>query len=576
MKITETLNNLIRAALKEAAVESVDFTLEHPAEVEHGDFATNAAMIAAKASGQNPREIAQRIADYLNEHKPDEVERIEVAGPGFVNFFLSQAFFTKSTERILENAESYGKSDRLKGEKVMVEYTDPNAFKAFHIGHLMSNTIGEAISRVIEWNGADVKRACYASDIGLNTAKAVWGMRTMSDKQPEEGEPLIRKVQFLQAAYVEGNTKYEEDERAKAEIDDINKKLFEKSDADLNDLYLMGRRWSLEHFEEIYRVLGTNFAHYFYESEVFETGMRMVFEGAAKGVFQKSEGAIVYNGERYGLHTRVFVNSEGLPTYEAKELGLNRQKFDREPELSRSIIITAEEQKTYFEVVLKALSEIAPEIAEKTDHVSHGMMRLSSGKMSSRKGNIITAEDLIADARSEAYERMNDRGFNEEKRTALAEDIAVSALKYSVLKQTPGKNITFDFSRAFSFEGDSGPYLQYSYVRARSVLAKAESEGVAASTAESANPQGWLTTYLEKLLYRFPEAVESAYREYSPNIVANYLVQLSAAFNTYYAKEKIVDKDDPHSPYKVALTEAFANVMKNGLYIMAIEAPEEM
>ncbi|MCX6717970.1 MAG: arginine--tRNA ligase, partial [Candidatus Taylorbacteria bacterium] len=269
---------------------------------------------------------------------------------------------------------------------------------------------------------------------------------------------------------------------------------------------------------------------------------------------------------------------EGLPTYEAKDLGLTKLKYDR-TKYDRSIIITANEQSDYFNVMLKALSLIYPELAEKTKHVSHGMLRLPEGKMSSRTGKVITAISLLDIIKQTVIEKMKDRDMKESEKIETAEKIAVGALKYSILKQVTGKDIIFDFDKSISFEGDSGPYLQYSYARARSILRKAKGEKIKSKVDPSQIKiqfDGASINILESLLYRFPEVIERAGEEYSPHYIASYLIEISSAFNSFYGNNKIVDKTDLNSPYKVALTLAFSEVLKNGLTLLGISAPERM
>jgi arginyl-tRNA synthetase len=372
----------------------------------------------------------------------------------------------------------------------------------------------------------------------------------------------------LGKAYVVGYAAYEDNPAAKEEIDAINKKLYAKDPA-YAVVYQDGRRVSLEHFADLYRVLGTSFNKYYFESDVADAGIAMVHEGLQKGIFEESEGAIVYRAEKHGLHTRVFITKQGTPTYEAKELGLMTHKR-QDVAYDLNITTVAVEQDSYFKVVEKAMDDLIPEIAGRYTHVAFGMMQLTSGKMSSRKGNVITGESLLAEMRTRAFEKMGDRDLGERK-AHIADQVAVAAIKYSILKQGLGKNIIFNPESSLSFDGDSGPYLQYAHTRALSVLRRARAEGVqgGSGTSLSVSP-------LEKVLYRFPEVVLRAQREYEPHHVTTYLTQLAGTFNAWYANEKIVDPQDPESPYRIMLTECFANTMHRGLWLLGIEAPESM
>jgi arginyl-tRNA synthetase len=569
--IEKTLRTHITRALGALSLEADSIELEFPGDLRHGDYSTNVAMMYADRANIPPRKLAEELVLELEKDKPSDIERIEVAGPGFINFFLSRSFFSDSLTQIRESGKEFGKSEVRKGEKIIIEYTDPNPFKEFHIGHLMSNAIGESLSRLLDFSGAEVRRANYQGDVGLHIAKAVWGMKQDSGNFPAEGDSLKEKIEFLGNAYTFGSTSYEDSEDAKSAIQRINRELYERNSEETNNLYEAGRRWSLEKFEELYATLGTTFDFYFFESQTEKLGRNLVNEYLKKGVFIESDGAVVFEAEKYdpALHTRVFITREGVPTYEAKDLPLSQLKYDAYP-FDTSIIVTAVEQKEYFKVVLKALEQVNPDLAKKTLHISHGMLMLPTGKMSSRKGSVITGESLINDAIRESREKIS-KDYSEEVAERIAQDVGVSAIKYSILRQAIGKNVIFDFEKSLSFEGDSGPYLQYSTVRARSVVEKAQREVIAPSENAS------LDVYkLEKLLHRFPSVVEKSLEQYAPHRITTYLTELAGEFNSFYAQNKIIDALDSSSSYKLLLTEAFITVMQNGLYILGIRVPEKM
>ena len=565
--VRDILKNTIKETISDLSLEADDIHLEHPSDFAYGDYSTNVAMRIAKQIGENPKELAREITDKIREIKIKEIEKVKVAGAGFINFYLSREFFTQSIEEILKIGEKWGSGNSLKNQKIIIEYTDPNPFKEFHIGHLMSNAIGESISRIIEFSGAEVKRANYQGDVGLHTAKAIWAL--MRRKQ-RGSTPLFTGDEVLGVlgeAYAEGAKAYDGDDIAKEEIKKINKKIYDKNDNEINSLYENGRKISLEHFEEIYKKLGTKFDYYFFESETGPIGKELVKKNIGK-IFEESNGAIIFRGEKAGLHTRVFVNSEGLPTYEAKDLALAKIKNERY-DYEKSIVITANEQKEYYKVVLEAMKQIYPELAKKTKHISHGILRLSSGKMSSRTGLVITSESLIGEVKTKVLDKMKDADIADKE--GVAEQIAVGAIKYSILKQSAGKDIVFDFDKSISFEGDSGPYLQYAHARASSVLEKARRQNIKSDTKKVIAE----TTELEKLLYRFPEVIERANNEFEPHYITTYLTELAGVFNSFYSREKIVEESGS-SPYKIALTEVFKITIKNGLWLLGIKAPENM
>lgn len=564
--IRTTLEGKIKETLKDLGIEAGTIVLEHPADVSHGDYSTNVALAHAKTLGKNPRELAGEIAEGLS--KKLFGYTVEVAGPGFINIKLPNSFFEEALSEIL-SSKDWGKNDIDSKKTVMVEYTQPNPFKPFHIGHLMSNAIGESISRIVEFSGARIVRANYQGDVGPHVAKAIWAV--MKNGKPSDSLSVSEQAEYIGKCYSEGAGLYEENADIKKEIDAINKKVYDRSDEEINALYDWGREVTLKAFEVIYKTLGTKFDHYFFESVMAPIGAQIVRENLGP-VFEDSDGAIVFKAEKYNpkLHTRVFINSQGLPTYEAKEIGLTMTKFEKEnPDLS--ITTTAIEQGEYMKVVQQAISLIHPEYEKKMMHITHGMMRFASGKMSSRKGNVITGESLIKDATSVVLEKMEDRDFDNKEE--IASQIAVAALRYSILKQALGGDIVYDFEKSISFEGDSGPYLQYTAVRAKAVLEKGKEAGIKVSNKM---PEDWVMGNLEKHLYRFPEVVERARLDFAPHHISTYLTELASFYNSFYGEHKIVDTEDVSSGYRIALSEAFLNTMEHGAWLLGISIPQRM
>ncbi len=549
---------------KETLGRSEGFSLVHPKDLKNGDF-----TLIINGDG------APADFDKLNQNKITEIGKIEFVAPRFVNIYLSESFFAESLNEVNLKGEEFGRSDFLAGQKIIIEYTNTNVLKPMHIGHLMGNVIGQALSNIFEFGKAEVKRNTYQGDVGLHIAKALWGIKKLGGVI--EGE-LLDKVDYVGQAYALGANAYEDDPSALEEIKEINKKAFEKSDAALNEIYTWARQVSLDHFEDLYKALNTKFDYYFFESEVSKSAVEIVKEFLAKGVFEESEGAVIFRGEKYDpkLHTRVFLTQQGLPLYEAKDIAHALRK-ESLYSADRSIIITANEQNGYFKVVLKALEQINKNVAEKTKHLPHGMLRLPTGKMSSRTGDVITAEALISRVKELVMEKITDREFSIAEKESLAELVAIGAIKYSILRQAIGGDIVFDFDKSISFEGDSGPYLQYTCVRAKSVLEKAKQDFLDYTTPEK--PRVTLDTpnEVERLVYRFPEIVEKAGQEYAPHYLVTYLVELSAAFNGFYANNKIIDSENPElTSYRLALTKAVSTVLTNGLYLLGIKVPERM
>lgn len=570
--IREAIEKEIKEVYKRVKIVDIenDFTFEvdHPTDKStEADYFSNVAMAnwkkiptawRVKLRLNKPQLLAEKLKSQL-EGKIDGVTKIEVAGPGFLNFTIKRSYFTDQIAAIRTAGEMWGRNNSLAGKRIMVEYTQPNPLKVFHIGHLMSNAIGESISRIVEANGADVFRANYQGDVGLHIGKALYGMMQLGYDGTD-----INKVG---EAYAFGSTKYEEDAEAKAEIISLTKKVYAE-DPSVMDLYTTGRDVSLQAFEEIYKRVGSKFDRLFFESETWKKGKEVV-EANIGTVFEESEGAVVYRGEQDGLHTRVFINSEGVTTYEAKDVGLAFLKRDTW-EFDECIYVTAVEQDQYFKVVFSAIGKVDEWFKRRLSNIAHGMMVLPDGKMSSRTGKVVTGESMLNEAYEAALERMKENNRIED--SAVADMVGVAALKFMILHQALNKNTVYDLNRALSFEGDSGPYLQYTHARICSVLKTAEGVGVTPDV--SIAPESPYA--IEKLVYQYPEVIELAYKERAPHHIVTYLLELAGEFNSFYVQEKIADAEDEFAPYKAAVADAVRVTLKNGLWALGIKAPEAM
>jgi len=557
----DVIRTAIQDALEAMGSPGAVFAVEHPENLEFGDYACNVALVAGKALGKNPRELAQELASAL-EGQIEYVDRIEVAGPGFLNFYLAREFFAEEIDRINSTAERWGAHDLFTGKQILLEYTSPNLFKPLHVGNLVGNIVGESLARLFAFGGADVKRVNYPSDIGLTVAKGVWGLRKTG------GDP--EDILALGEAYRAGNDAYENDPRAKEEIEAVNRALYAGDDTELVALRTKGIATSKGKLDALCALLGTTFDTVIYESQAGPRGTEVVQKHIGD-VFEESEGAVVFKGEKVGLHTRVFLNSQGLPTYEAKDLGNFTIKQETYPNWDSYIIVTGNEQTEYFKVLYAALREVFAIPQEKElIHIPTGFLTLTTGKMSSRKGNVLTGESILADLQEESLKRAEES--RAEDTAALGEVVAVAALKYQILKHSIGSNIVFDKEKALSFEGDSGPYLQYTHARLVSVLEKATKAGIVGSLAKA--PE--VPYEIEKFVYQFEEVTKEAGEACEPHAVVSYLTQLCSLFNSFYAKEQIADPEDAFAPYKVALCEAVAHTLRNGLYVLGMKAPEKM
>lgn len=648
MNTKSALQDLFRDILTSLNVTGVDVEVAISPDAKHGEYTTNIAMRLAKQLKKSPMDIALQVKDSIQNHvsgirqeerdqkssKKDQkntvidiysdvlqaIDKVEVAPPGFINVFLTEASLGTRLQEVTKVSEAYGTSKSDDVVRVTVEFTDPNPFKEFHIGHLYSNSVGESLSRLLESQGHTVRRVNYQGDVGMHVAKAMYGLLHTPDIESKvkslEADTLTHKAQFLGAAYASGAKAFEEDVSAAEEMKMINKlafiaaqQMWEKQgklkpivdyrgkdpiDQDkltaVAKLYETGRAWSLAYFETIYKRLGTSFSGYYFESAVGERGVTMVRDHIKDGIFEESDGAIIYRGEKKGLHTRVFINQLGLPTYETKELGLAPTKYD-DWAYDKSLIVTGNEINEYFKVLRAALAEIRPELAEKTRHLGHGMVRKSDGtKMSSRSGVVLTGEGLLDEVKESIYMILdkNKSNYSKADYESIAETTAVAAVKYSLLRVSLPSDVAFDVRTSVSFDGDSGPYLLYTYARCKSVLRKAGvtaslseavplDHGIAASTTTSGlamtmNPE---EHHLARLIYFFPEIVSQAAEDLAPNVMCTYLFNLAQAFNLFYQKHPILDAQDA-TGRRLLITEATSQVLHNGLHLLGIDTVEKM
>lgn len=553
----QNLKTLIKQIVAETFGCELEAEVTRP-DVQFGDAATNIAMQLAKKVGQNPRDIAQTIVDSLS--KNDLVAKASVAGPGFINIRLSD----EEVLRLVSVATAL--PTPLKDKVVVAEYSDPNPFKVLHAGHLYTSTVGDAVANVLLAAGADVHRVNFGGDVGRHVGQTMWAIiQELGGEYPEKLTTISKeeRAQWMASAYVRGTAAYEEDEAAKQIIIGYNKRVYElhknnDHESSFAQIYWTCRQWSYDYFDEFYDRIGTHFEKYYPESSVADLGLTTVKEQLTHGVFKESEGAVVFEGEPHGLHTRVFINKEGLPTYEAKDVGLIMHK-KADYNFDISFVITGNEQEQYMAVVLKAIEQFAPELSYATKHVTHGIVKLAGGvKMSSRRGNILRAVDVL-DAAAQA--NMAATGKQDER-------VSLGAVRYAFLKQRIGGDIIYDPQESVSLQGNSGPYIQYAHARACSILAK--------SNVSPTQPIDF-TQYERALATKvgeFPEVIEKVLVEYMPHHICTYLYELTQVFNRFYENEQVVGSD--REAGRLWLLQNYRAVLAKGLDLLSIAAPESM
>ncbi len=547
-------------ACKELFDTEVLVELTRPDE-QFGDYATNVAMQLAGTVRQKPRDIADKLVAELRRKLSGTVKEITIAGPGFINLRLhDHALQTQLKATGSLHPTGY------EGQTVVFEYSDPNPFKVLHAGHLYQGAVGDAIARLLERAGADLHCVNFGGDVGLHVAKNMWAiLKELGGEHPEKLRDISpeKHAQWLSECYVKGNAAYEDDETAKAEIIDINRRVYRLHELDDHDspfaqIYWTCRGWSYDYFDAFYARVGSRFEKYYPESITAPLGIRTVHEQLKKGVYEESDGAVVFRGEPYGLHTRVFINSNGLPTYETKDVGLVMAKW-QDYHFDRTIIFTGNDIVEYMKVVLKSIEQFAPELAQRTTHLTHGNVKLAGGvKMSSRKGNFLRAQDVIDIVAKTCHEATGQ----------ASDEVVLGAIKYAFIKHRIGADIIFDPKESVSLQGSSGPYLQYAHARARSILKKATSSEDIKGEFEQDERS------LARKITEYPEVMQTAVHDLMPHHIAIYLYELAQAFNGFYERNRVIG--DPRETLRLSLVQSYAETLKDGLQLLNIHAPDHM
>ena len=565
----EQIREQIKTTIKD--LYGLDVTPDITASPENidADYSSNIALKLAKVLHKAPMEIANEIAHKIS---------AKVATPGFLNFTLPDEYLTAQIKNLSTNFRENISSDEYSGKTVICEFSDPNPFKVLHVGHLYTSIIGDSISRLFEYSGAKVIRANFGGDVGLHVAKTLYIL--------EQKSPADFTIEDIAKCYVEGTAAYEDSEDAHTRITELNKKIYQINsenfhDSKLAELYWKGRELSYDYFKDFYAQIGVHFDKFYPESTVADLGLEKVRTELKKGVYEISDGAVIFNGEKFGLHTRVFINKEGVPTYETKDVGLIFTKW-QDYHFDKSVVITGSEQLDYMKVVLKSVEQYAPNLVEKTTHLTHGLVKLPGNvKMSSRKGNFLKAVDVLNMVREELQSEYN----------STDNTVALAATKYAFLKYKMGGHIIFDPKESVKMTGNSGPYLLYACVRAKKILASvndAFEEHISqrgkygATEAHNDGPEGAFRKSiftdaernLAKKILGYKDTLKEAVAEMAPHKVASYLYELAQEFSRFYEHCPVAGSD--REAERTELVKVYLDTMSHGLNILGINIPEEM
>ncbi|HBB91183.1 MAG: arginine--tRNA ligase [Bacteroidetes bacterium GWF2_49_14] len=592
-RIAEATSEAIRV-LYQADITEDKIQVQATRKEQAGDF-TVVVFAYSRISGKNPEQTGHEIGQYLKE-RLDSIDSYEVI-KGFLNLSLSSAFWM-SYFRENMHLRNYGHKLPVPGSApVVVEYSSPNTNKPLHLGHIRNNLLGYAVSKIVGAAGNEVRMVNLVNDRGIHICKSMlawqkWGEGITPEAAGLKGDKLVGDfyVRFDKAYKVEikelmGAGMKEEEAKNNAplirEAQELLRK-WENGEKEVIDLWNTMNGWVYKGFDETYRKLGVTFDKIYYESNTYKLGKDLVSMGLANGVlYQKEDGSVWADLTEDGLDHKLLLRSDGTSVYMTQDLGTAHQRFE-EYGFTRHIYVVGNEQDYHFKVLSLILKKIGFAWAEKLYHLSYGMVELPQGRMKSREGTVVDADDLIdemvATARSVSNELGKLDGFPEDEKAAVYYQIALGALKYYILKVDPQKTMMFNPEESIDFNGNTGPFIQYTCVRIRSVERKALDAGIVASNSWpldlELDPR---ESALLKRVYGYPGILTEAAQNLSPALIANYFYELVKEYNHFYQQCPIVRETDVvRRDFRLALSRFIANHIQDGMILLGIEMPERM
>ncbi len=557
---------ILKKSLKKIEVdwkeENIEKIIEIPSNPEMGDYAFPCFLVA-KEIKNNPQQIALNIRKEIG-NPPEEFEEIQAVGP-YVNFFINKK--NLALMLISKYKEKKKKVESKNSEKIMVEFPSPNTNKPLHLGHLRNISIGESISRILEFKGNKVIRANLYNDRGIHICKSMAAYKKYGkNKIPKKNE---KGDHFVGHYYVLFNKNEKKDVKLELESHRLLQK-WEEGDSESRELWKKMNSWAYEGFQETFKKLNVNFDKIYYESKLYKEGKDIILDGVKKGVFQREKDNSVSVNLGKKLGKKILLRSDGTSVYITQDIYLAKKKFE-EYKLNKSLYVVGNEQEHHFETLFKILEMLKIADISKLKHLSYGMVELPEGKMKSREGTVVDADDLI-----EKIQKMVKKDLEERYKLPKKEiekrslKITIAAIKYMLLKVDTKKNMIFNPKESISFEGDTGPYLLYSYARANSILKKAKKN-------YDFNNVGKINDKDKDLIAKMAFAekiIDEAYDKLNPSIIAKYAYELSQIFNEFYHSSKIIGNEN--EDFKLGLVYTFKKILKICLDLLGIEALEEM
>ncbi len=594
MSLQDTLSNQVKQAVNKSfdvTLETVEFQATRKEFT--GDITVVVFHMLRFVKG-NPVQIGETIGNYLMEHSKD-VKGFNVV-KGFLNIEISDAYYVQGFNTILKD-DAYGFVKPSANEKaIMVEYSSPNTNKPLHLGHVRNNLLGYSVAEILKASGKKVYKTQIINDRGIHICKSMLAWERFGNNETPEstglkGDKLVGNyyVKFDQAykkeieSLVEKGVSMEEAKKTAPILMEAQKMLlkWEAGDTDVVALWKKMNTWVYDGFAETYKNMGVDFDSLYYESNTYLLGKEFVAEGLKKGVFAKeADGSVWCDLTEDGLDKKIVQRSDGTAVYITQDIGTAIQRIKDFPDVGGMVYTVGNEQDYHFTVLFLILKKLGFDWADNLYHLSYGMVDLPSGKMKSREGTVVDADDLInemaatAEAISEELGKLE--GYSEPEKQELYKVIGLGALKYHILKVDPKKRILFDPKESIDFQGNTGPFIQYTYARIQSIIRKADFDYTIPLNADerTLHPK---EKELVKQLELFPEVVQNAASQHSPALIANYTYDLVKEFNSFYQNVSILGADDLNDKIiRVQLSNKVASVVKQGFSLLGIEVPERM
>ncbi len=590
MPTEETLIAAINEALK-SLYDTTDKVTLQPTRKEFAGSFTYVVFPLLKKLGKNPVEIGNAIGAYLTENV-EAVAGFNVV-KGFLNIELNASVWVDTFNAFLENK---AESSTEKKQSVMVEFSSPNTNKPLHLGHLRNIFLGDAVSRILKANGNKTVKTCLVNDRGVHICKSMIAYQRFGNGETPEssgikGDHLAGKYYVLfdkaykaEIAELIANGITEELAKKEAPLMKATQDMlvkWEESDPEVMELWKKMNAWVFAGFNETYDRIGVEFDKIYYESDTYLLGKDLIDAGLESGVFyQKDDNSVWIDLTEEGLDQKLVLRGDGTSVYITQDLGTTDKKFD-DFKNDKSVWVVGNEQDYHFKVLFSIMKKLGRSYADGCFHLSYGMVDLPSGKMKSREGTVVDADDLVAEMIATAEETTRERGkiddFSDEEASSLFEMLGLGALKYFLLKVEPKKRMLFDPQESIDFQGNTGPFIQYTHARIRSILRKAAEQNIEVPAGVSVESFAPIEVELVTLLTNYQSILAKAAEGYAPSLMANYCYDLAKTFNSFYAELTVLNEENGDTKLmRLVLIKAVADTLKNGMKLLGIDVPERM